>query len=122
MSYFLERIPSDVPALLRLLEKINQLMFVHITVENYDMGKAFEGLNEAEIQKVAYCLWQEKGCPTGQDLDTCLEAREVLRHRHAAHAANAPKPTAAPISTRTTSCCCTAQRSASGPAAAVLMS
>lgn len=36
---------------------------------------------EAEIQKAAYYLWQEKGCPDGNDLDTWLEAKELLRHR-----------------------------------------
>jgi hypothetical protein len=35
---------------------------------------------EAEIQKAAYYLWQEKGCPDGHDLDNWLEARELLRH------------------------------------------
>ncbi len=36
---------------------------------------------EAEIQKAAYYLWQEKGCPDRNDLDNWLEARELLRHR-----------------------------------------
>lgn len=35
---------------------------------------------EDEIQKAAYYLWQQKGCPAGCDLDTWLEARELLRH------------------------------------------
>jgi hypothetical protein len=48
---------------------------------------------EAEIQKIAYCLWLEKGCPTGQDLENWFEARELILHR--AHTpASAPKTTA----------------------------
>lgn len=36
---------------------------------------------EADIQKAAFYLWQGKGCPEGCDLDTWLEAKELLRHR-----------------------------------------
>ena len=38
---------------------------------------------EAEIQKVAYQLWQEAGCPEGRDLEHWLAAKEWLRHRTA---------------------------------------
>jgi len=32
------------------------------------------------VQKEAYYLWQERGCPIGTDLDLWLEAEERLRH------------------------------------------
>jgi hypothetical protein len=42
---------------------------------------------EPEIQKAAYYLWQQKGCPDGCDLEIWLEARERLRHQAPAPAA-----------------------------------
>jgi len=36
---------------------------------------------EAEIQKQAYFLWQEEGCPSGRDLEIWLTAKEMIRHR-----------------------------------------
>jgi hypothetical protein len=48
---------------------------------------------EAEIQKTAYALWLEKGCPAGNDLDNWFEARELLLHRARLHATG---PKAAP--------------------------
>ena len=36
---------------------------------------------ESEIQKEAHRLWLEKGCPEGRDLETWLEAKELLKHR-----------------------------------------
>lgn len=50
---------------------------------------------EAEIQKAAYYLWQEKGCPAGSDLEIWLEARERLRHQ-----APAPAATGGPAKVR----------------------
>ena len=41
------------------------------------------GIREEDIQKCAYFLWQEEGCPTGRDLDLWLAAKELLRHRTA---------------------------------------
>ncbi|MDI1336581.1 MAG: DUF2934 domain-containing protein [Lacunisphaera sp.] len=40
---------------------------------------------EADIQRCAYLLWQEEGCPEGQDLNIWLTAKELLRHRRASH-------------------------------------
>lgn len=36
---------------------------------------------EADIQRCAYFLWREEGCPAGRDLDIWLTAKELLRHR-----------------------------------------
>lgn len=41
------------------------------------------GIREEDIQKCAYFLWKEEGCPSGHDLDLWLAAKELLRH-HAA--------------------------------------
>lgn len=38
---------------------------------------------EADIQRCAYFLWKEEGCPSDQDLAIWLTAKELLRH-HAA--------------------------------------
>ena len=35
---------------------------------------------EEDIQKCAYFLWQEEGCPPDRDLDFWLRAKERLRH------------------------------------------
>ena len=49
-NYFEERVPSDVPSLLNLLGKINQLMFVQITVGTQsDAFTLFESLNNRDI-------------------------------------------------------------------------
>jgi hypothetical protein len=40
-------------------------------------------LKEEDIQKCAYFLWQEEGCPSGRDLDLWLAAKELLRHHGA---------------------------------------
>ena len=37
--------------------------------------------DEMEIQRAAYHLWLEEGCPAGHELDHWLAARELLRHR-----------------------------------------
>jgi len=37
-------------------------------------------LKEEDIQKCAYFLWREEGCPSGRDLDLWLAAKELLRH------------------------------------------
>ncbi len=37
-------------------------------------------LKEEDIQKCAYFLWKEEGCPAGRDLDLWLAAKELLRH------------------------------------------
>ena len=39
------------------------------------------GIREEDIQRCAYFLWQEEGCPRGRDLELWLEAKERLRHR-----------------------------------------
>ncbi len=36
---------------------------------------------EIEIQKAAYFLWLELGCPNGRDQETWFTAKETLRHR-----------------------------------------
>lgn len=36
---------------------------------------------ELEIQKAAYFLWLELGCPPGRDQETWFAAKEKLRHR-----------------------------------------
>ena len=36
---------------------------------------------ELEIQKTAYFLWLELGCPQGRDQETWFAAKEILRHR-----------------------------------------
>lgn len=45
---------------------------------------------EADIQKCAYYLWQEAGCPADRDLDLWLAAKELVRHR--VHAAPPGRP------------------------------
>ena len=45
---------------------------------------------EHEIQHAAYFLWQEAGCPPGQDVELWLAAKELLRHRRAGPAAHNP--------------------------------
>jgi hypothetical protein len=46
---------------------------------------------EADIQKCAYYLWQEEGCPEGRDLELWLAAKELVRH-HVHTPAPARKP------------------------------
>jgi hypothetical protein len=48
-------------------------------------------IREEDIQKCAYFLWQEEGCPSGRDLDLWLAAKELLRHRTAARSRAARK-------------------------------
>lgn len=36
---------------------------------------------EPDIQRCAYFLWQEEGCPAGRDIEIWLTAKELLRHR-----------------------------------------
>lgn len=36
---------------------------------------------DEQIRKQAYCLWQQKGCPEGRELENWHEAREILVHR-----------------------------------------
>jgi hypothetical protein len=50
---------------------------------------------QEEIQHAAYFLWLEHGRPHGCDLDTWLEARERLRHRHVG--ADGEGPDALPV-------------------------
>ena len=38
-------------------------------------------LEDSAVQKEAYYLWQERGCPIGADLDLWLEAEDRLRHQ-----------------------------------------
>lgn len=60
-TYFQEKIPSDVPALLRLMEKINQLMFVQITVGSQsDAFTLFESLNNRGVPLSAMDIIKNK--------------------------------------------------------------
>ena len=45
---------------------------------------------EQEIQHTAYFLWKEAGCPSGQDADLWLAAKELLRHRRQGSATHNP--------------------------------
>jgi hypothetical protein len=60
------------------------------TMRKSSVSRLFE-LAEADIQKAAYYLWMENGCPAGRDLDYWLAAKELLRHRHRhGHASGPP--------------------------------
>ncbi len=63
------------------------------------------GIREEDIQKCAYFLWREEGCPSGHDLDLWLAAKELLRHRTAVR----------PRSTRK-NCTSMAKKRGAGPA------
>ncbi|HRI83336.1 MAG TPA: DUF2934 domain-containing protein [Opitutaceae bacterium] len=55
---------------------------------------------EAEIQKAAYYLWLESGCPEGRELEHWLAAKELLKHRHGRHAGRGhQKPTPRKVAT-----------------------
>ena len=59
--YFLEMIPIDVPGLLKLMEKINQLMFVQITVGSQaDAFTLFESLNNRGVPLSAMDIIKNK--------------------------------------------------------------
>ncbi|MFC1544592.1 DUF262 domain-containing protein [Gemmatimonadota bacterium] len=59
--YFQEKIPEDVPGLLKLLEKINQLMFVQITVGTQsDAFTLFESLNNRGVPLSAMDIIKNK--------------------------------------------------------------
>jgi hypothetical protein len=59
--YFQEKIPTDVPGLLKLLEKINQLMFVQITVGSQaDAFTLFESLNNRGVPLSAMDIIKNK--------------------------------------------------------------
>ncbi|MDE3084523.1 MAG: DUF2934 domain-containing protein [Verrucomicrobiota bacterium] len=38
--------------------------------------------SEAEIQKAAYQIWMENGCPVDRDLENWLAAKELVRRQH----------------------------------------
>jgi hypothetical protein len=38
--------------------------------------------SETEIQKVAYRLWTERGCPAGIETENGFAAKEWIRHHH----------------------------------------
>jgi hypothetical protein len=60
-AYFHERIPSDIAALLKLMEKINQLMFVQITVGSQsDAFTLFESLNNRGVPLSAMDIIKNK--------------------------------------------------------------
>jgi hypothetical protein len=60
-TYFEERVPSDVPCLLNLLGKINQLMFVQITVGTQsDAFTLFESLNNRGVPLSAMDIIKNK--------------------------------------------------------------
>lgn len=59
--YFQEKIPADVPGLLKLMEKINQLMFVQITVGSQaDAFTLFESLNNRKVPLSAMDIIKNK--------------------------------------------------------------
>jgi uncharacterized protein with ParB-like and HNH nuclease domain len=59
--YFEEKIPSDVPSLLKWMTKINQLMFVQITVGNQaDAFTLFESLNNRGVPLSAIDIIKNK--------------------------------------------------------------
>ena len=50
---------------------------------------------EQEIQEIAYRLWEEAGCPHGQDMEYWCRAEAVWCEQNARNAAsteNAPRP------------------------------
>jgi len=60
-AYFEERISSNVPSLLKLMEKINQLMFVQITVGSQaDAFTLFESLNNRGVPLSAMDIIKNK--------------------------------------------------------------
>ena len=60
-AYFQEKIPSDVPSLFKLIEKINQLMFVLITVGSQsDAFTLFESLNNRGVPLSAMDIIKNK--------------------------------------------------------------
>ena len=60
-GYFFERIPSDVPNLSRLAQKIDQLMFVQITVNSQaDAFTLFESLNNRGVPLSAMDIIKNK--------------------------------------------------------------
>src|SRR4029077_11415785 len=60
-GYYEERVPADVPSLLKLLEKINQLMFVQITVGSQsDAFTLFESLNNRGVPLSAMDIIKNK--------------------------------------------------------------
>ena len=60
-AYFLEKLAADVPALLKLMEKINQLMFVQITVGSQsDAFTLFESLNNRGVPLSAMDIIKNK--------------------------------------------------------------
>ena len=60
-AYFLDRLPVEVPDLLKLLEKINQLMFVQITVSSQaDAFTLFESLNNRGVPLSAMDIIKNK--------------------------------------------------------------
>ena len=50
-----------------------------------------DGIGEAQhhqdIARLAYAIWQDRGCPHGTDLEDWLEAEQQLSKRHAASTA-----------------------------------
>jgi hypothetical protein len=60
-AYFQERAPSDIPSLITLLEKINQLIFVQITVGSQsDAFTLFESLNNRGVPLSAMDIIKNK--------------------------------------------------------------
>lgn len=60
-SYFQERMPEEVPSLLNLMAKINQLMFVQITVSSQsDAFTLFESLNNRGVPLSAMDIIKNK--------------------------------------------------------------
>jgi len=58
------------------------------------------GIREEDIQKCAYTLWQEEGCPSGRDLELWLAAKELVRHRVAVPRGDGRKICTAPAKMR----------------------
>lgn len=60
-SYFLDKLPAEIPELLKLMEKINQLMFVQITVGSQaDAFTLFESLNNRGVPLSAMDIIKNK--------------------------------------------------------------
>lgn len=60
-AYFQEKLAADIPALLKLMEKINQLMFVQITVGSQsDAFTLFESLNNRGVPLSAMDIIKNK--------------------------------------------------------------
>ena len=56
-------------------------------------------ISEAQIREQAYMLWLERGCPSGQELENWLMAKEHLE-RHALEVPSSARVLSAPFPNR----------------------